>query len=143
VKPTKGWRLSLRLLKARKERNPERNSPREPNTSVFHDSSPKPETFIPIARSQGFSPFQTDLRAFGAHFLKLLTGSIFFLWLVLRKPRMVTNRKFVQPVVGHLSGAKSGSAIGTMFVGAATLVALRVCSSPLQDDKPTHDQESH
>ena len=39
---------------------------------------------------------------------------------------MVTNRKFVQPAVDHLSGAKSGSGIGTTFVGAATLVAHRV-----------------
>ena len=142
MKPTKGRRLSLRLLKARKERNPERNSLREPNTSVFHDSSPKPETFIPIARSQGYSPFQTDLRAFRAHFSKLFTGSIFFLWLVLRKRRMVTNRKFAQPVVDHLSGAKSGSGIGRTFVGAATLVAHRVFSSQLQDDQSTHDQKS-
>ena len=55
---------------------------------------------------------------------------------------MVTNRKFVRPVVDHLSGAKSGSGIGTTFVGAAMLVALRVFSSPLQDDQPTNNQES-
>ena len=55
---------------------------------------------------------------------------------------MVTNRKFVQPAVDHLSGAKNGSGIGTMFAGAATLVAHRVFSSPLQDDNPTHDQKS-
>jgi hypothetical protein len=55
---------------------------------------------------------------------------------------MVTSRKFVQPAVDHLSGAKSGSGIGTTFVGAAMLVALRVFSSPLQDDNPTHDQKS-
>lgn len=55
---------------------------------------------------------------------------------------MVTNRKFVRPVVDHLSGAKNGSEIGTTFVGAAMLVALRVISSPLQDDQPTNNQES-
>jgi hypothetical protein len=60
----------------------------------------------------------------------------------LRKPRMVTNRKFVQPVVDHLSGAKSGSGIGTTFDGVAMLVAHRVFSSQIQDDKPTNDQES-
>jgi hypothetical protein len=54
---------------------------------------------------------------------------------------MVTNRKFVQPVVDHLSGAKSGSGIGRTFVGAATLVAHRVFSPQLQDDNPAHDQE--
>lgn len=107
-----------------------------PSLSPFHDRSPKPETVIPIARSQGYSPFQTDLRAFRAHILKFLTGSIFFPWLVLRKPRMVTNRKFVRPVVDHLSGAKNGSGIGTMFVGAATLVAHRVFSSLLKATSP-------
>ena len=55
---------------------------------------------------------------------------------------MVTNRKFVQPVVDHLSGAKSGSVIGTTFAGVAMLVAHRVFSSQIQDDKPTNDQES-
>ena len=55
---------------------------------------------------------------------------------------MVTNRKFAQPVVDHLSGAKSGSGIGRTFVGAATLVAHRVFSSQLQDDQSTHDQKS-
>ncbi len=49
---------------------------------------------------------------------------------------MVTNRKFVQPAVDHLSGAKSGSGIGTTFVGAATLVAHRVFSSPLKATNP-------
>ena len=49
---------------------------------------------------------------------------------------MVTNRKFVQPVVDHLSGAKSGSGIGTTFVGAATLVAHRVFSSLLKATSP-------
>ena len=73
--------------------------------------------------------------------MELLTGSIFFLWLELRKPRMVTNRKFVQPVVDHLSGAKSGSGIGTTFAGVAMLVAHRVFSPQLQDDNPAHDQE--
>jgi hypothetical protein len=73
--------------------------------------------------------------------LKFLSGSIFVLWLVLRKPRMVTNRKFVQPVVDHLSGAKSGSEIGTTFAGVVMLVAHRVFSPQLQDDNPAHDQE--
>ena len=55
---------------------------------------------------------------------------------------MVTSRKFVQPVVDHLSGAKNGSVIGTTFVGVATFVAHRVFSSQLQDDQPTNDQDS-
>ena len=54
---------------------------------------------------------------------------------------MVTNRKFVQPVVDHLSGAKSGSEIGTTFDGVVMLVAHGVFSSQLQDDNPAHDQE--
>jgi hypothetical protein len=54
---------------------------------------------------------------------------------------MVTNRKFVQPVVDHLSDAKSGSGIGTTFAGVAMLVAHMVFSPQLQDDNPAHDQE--
>jgi hypothetical protein len=41
---------------------------------------------------------------------------------------MVTHQKFVLRVVDHLSGVKNGNEIGTMFAGAAMLVAKLLSS---------------
>lgn len=44
---------------------------------------------------------------------------------------MDTRQRFVQLVVENLSGAKSGSVIGTTFVGVATLADHKANSSLL------------
>lgn len=55
---------------------------------------------------------------------------------------MVTNLKSAMPAAVHLSGAKNGNVIGTMFAGVATPVDPRVNNLPLKDYYPTHNQES-